>query len=112
MSPLLISKAEMLERFKEPYFGYTDIPSGAKYGLPYAAKVYVRSDLPRSVRISVEAHELCHAADKDFGSQFDRERRAWWAGFKAHPIGFFYGIVLSLTPERLGLYWRRWRQNF
>lgn len=107
-----ISKVEMIRRFGEPYFGYTDIPAGARSGLPYEATVYIRDDLPKWVKKSVEAHELCHAKDKKFNSQFEREVRAWWAGFKGHPIGFFYGILLSLTPERIGLYWRRWRDGF
>jgi hypothetical protein len=98
-----ITKAQMLERRKYPYFGVTD----------YATKeIFIRKDLPKCVQASVLAHEREHLRVGHKGSFWKNEPCAWWAGFKGQPIGFFLGILLSLTPERLRLYWSRLRGNF
>lgn len=101
-----VTKAEMLQLFGEPYFGYTNVSM---------ATVWVRIDLPKWVRISVEAHERQHLDDANRWSQMSvlyREARAWWAGFKAQPIGFVLGILMSLTPSRIWLYARRVIKRF
>lgn len=95
----------MLEFHGRPYFGYTVITGNS-------ATIWIRKDLPPRVYRSVLAHEMKHANDRDFKSLWKREARGWWAGFKASPIGFFQAIGMSLTKERLGLYWRRWRDGF
>lgn len=100
-----VTKTEMLQYHREPYFGYT-LVSGQ------SAIIWIRKDLPKAVYLSVLAHERCHALDADFSSLFKREARAWWAALKETPLGFFYSILLSLSPARLHLYWRRLLHNF
>ena len=100
---IYLSKASMLERFQYPYFGITD------YG---TREIFIRSDLPKCVQISVLAHEREHARAGHKGSFWLDEPRAWWAGFKGQPVGFFLGILLSLVPGRLALYWKRIWENF
>lgn len=95
----------MLAAHGHPYFGYTLRNDDA-------AIIWIRSDLPPRVYGSVLAHEEQHAVDRNANPLLLWEARGWWAGFKASPAGFFHAIVLSLTSERLGLYWRRWRQKF
>lgn len=103
-SVINVTRAEMLATHKFPYFGYTLRNDDA-------AVIWIRSDLPPRVYKSVLAHEMQHAQDKG-GSLWAREARGWWAGFKASPIGFFQAILMSMTVERIGLYWRRWRDGF
>ena len=93
---VFISKEEMVTKFGEDYFGYS-IPN---------VGVWVREDLPDSVKTSVTAHEMYHYNDTTFyqSSAFMRELKANIAGFKSTPIGFFYGILLSLSPSRISLY--------
>lgn len=105
MTVIPVTKAEMLQTHKQPYLGYTRVEKDA-------AIIWIRKDLPPRVYVSVLAHEMFHANDEDFRSLWLREARAWWAGFKASPIGFLSAIGMSLTKERLGLYWRRWRDGF
>lgn len=98
------SKEEMTQRFKYPYFGVADSIN---------LHIFIRTDLPKLVYKSILAHEFQHILDRDKNySLWTKEARAWWAGFKAQPIGFFYGIFLSLTPERINLYWKRFKENF
>lgn len=96
----LVSPEEMKKQTGEDYFGYS-VPSN---GL-----VLIRNNLPDSVTKSVIAHEMYHTNDKNFytSSVFMRELRANIAGFKATPVGWFRGILLSLTPSRIWLYIRR-----
>lgn len=94
----------MLATHKYPYFGYTLRNDDV-------ALIWIRNDLPARVYKSVLAHEMRHADDAG-KALWAREARGWWAGFKASPLGFLQGVFMSLTTERLGLYWRRWRGNF
>lgn len=100
-----VTRDQMLQQHRQPYFGYTLRSNDA-------AIIWIRKDLPERVYKSVLAHEMRHAADADFSSLWRREARGWWAGFKASPLGFFQSIAMSLTPERINLYWRRWRDGF
>ena len=97
-----VTKAEMLKRFRWPYFGFT----------VYPREIFIRSDLPGVVKTSIVAHERSHVERGHQGGFWKDEPPAWWAGFKAPPVGFFLGILLSLTPERLGLYLKRIAENF
>lgn len=101
-----VNKAGMLAYHREDYLGYTLVSGDT-------ALIWIRSDLPKRAYASVLAHEQQHAVDgMAVGSVLKREARAWWAGFKASPLGFFQAIFLSLTPSRLSLYLRRIRDNF
>lgn len=107
MTPFYITKAEMIARFKYPYYGYTKL--GAAGG------VWVRCDLPVRVQISVRAHELQHWEDNAFkdGRVWHWEFRAWVAGYHADKVGFFQGIWMSITDkERINLYIQRIKNNF
>lgn len=100
-----LSKEEMIALFMYPYYGYTIVNKG----------VWIRSDLPVSVKASVTAHEMQHYNDNAFldGRVWHWEMRAWIAGFKASPIGFFQGILLSITDiERISLYLKRIIKGF
>ena len=98
-----ISKDEMLKRFKWPYFGFT---------VYRTREIFIRSDLPEGIKTSVLAHERNHLERGHQGSFWKDEPLAWWAGFKAQPVGFFLGILLSLSPSRLTLYYQRLRHDF
>jgi hypothetical protein len=74
--------------------------------LPEKNQVYVRKDLPESVKLFVISHELYHLGDKS----------QWWIWREAkanihaairHPIGFVACVLMSLAPYRLRYYWRR-----
>lgn len=99
---VLVTKQQMLLWEKFPYFGLALYPEN---------RILIRSDLPRCVQTSVLAHEQSHLARGDQESFWKNEPPAWWAGFKAQPLGFFLGVILSLTPERIGLYLQRLRGN-
>lgn len=71
---------------------------------------YVREDLPKCVKNFVIVHELYHL----------RDRAQWWvwreikanaAGGIKHPLGFTLCVLMSLTPHRLGYYWKRMRRE-
>jgi len=99
-----LNKFEMVMRFKYPYFGLT---------FPTTFQVYVRHDLPKIVIKSVLAHEYQHIKDRDRHLYlWTLEARAWYAGFMAQPFGFLLGILMSLTPERIKLYYNRIRKGF
>jgi hypothetical protein len=98
-----VSKAQMLERRKYPYFGVTD----------YATKeIFIRNDLPKCIQKSVLAHEQSHLKRGHQRSFWKDEPPAWWEGLKEQPLGFFLGILMSLSPERLSLYLKRIKENF
>ena len=105
MTPIYLTKEQMEAMWGQPYYGYTMTHVG----------VWVRSDLPIKVQISVRAHELQHFNDNAFldGRVWYWEFRAWVAGFKACPSGFFQGIWMSITDKgRLALYWQRITKGF
>ena len=104
-SVIHVSRTQMLATHKFPYFGYTKRNDEA-------AIIWIRNDLPPRVYKSVLAHEQQHAGDRNFKPLILWEARGWWAGLKASPLGFLQGILMSMTPERIGLYWRRWRDGF
>ena len=116
-----ITKEEMLVKRGEPYFGYTQFTpvfhfsTGSYIKTEYEADVIdIRSDLPKSVQESVLGHEMVHATDTEFMNEsvLFREAKAWIGGLKANPVGFFYGILLSLSPERIKLYLKRIMKGF
>lgn len=100
---IYLTKEQMLSRFKWPYFGIT---------LYETREIFIRKDLPKCVQASVLAHEREHLRVGHKESFWKDEPHAWWAGLIGHPGGFFLGILLSLTPERLALYWSRLKDNF
>lgn len=71
--------------------------------------IYIRKDLPESVKKSILAHERQHEKDYKktgkFGSVFIREFRANIAGMK-HPIGFLRTVYLTLINIE------RWKHLF
>jgi hypothetical protein len=76
--------------------------------LPVKNQVYVREDLPESVKRFVLSHELYHLVDK--------AQRWVWREIKAtvhaamrHPIGFIACVFMSLAPYRLRYYGQRIR---
>lgn len=105
MTPIYLTKSEMQAKWEYPYYGYT---------VPHVG-VWVRSDLPVKVQISVRAHEMQHFDANAFadGRVWYWEARAWAAGFKASPAGFFQAIWMSITDvERVKLYWARITKKF
>jgi len=99
-----VSKREMLFRFKGDYFGYTVFRN---------KNIYIRYDIlndeyfptfNRWLQESLLGHEQHHATYGDRGGFIYNEVPAWWAGFKAQPVGWLLSIVMSLRPSRLGLY--------
>lgn len=100
---LYIDAEQMLRWTGQPYFGIT-----------YHAErvIAVRSDLPAVVQKSVLGHERWHFENGNKKGWWASEAPAWWAGFKAHWLGFLLGILMSLTPSRIWLYIQRVRHNF
>lgn len=99
-----MSKEEMLEAHKFPYYGWSMIPRIEP------SYIHILEDLPPRVYTSVLAHERQHISDRAFldGRVWHWEARAWWAGFQADWRGFLQGIWMSATSaERLYLYWKR-----
>lgn len=76
------------------------------YALPSEQIVYVRGDLPNSVRKFVTAHELYHLRDEAKWWVW-REIKANFAGACKHPLGFIVCVIMSLAPYRLKYYWKR-----
>ena len=83
----------MLRRFKKDYFGVT-LNAGTN------PEIYIQNDLPKIVQKSVLAHEMAHVENEGTGT----ELQAWVAGFKAQPIGWLLGIILSLRWSRIKMY--------
>lgn len=105
MTPIYLTKEQMQAKWGNPYYGYTVTHVG----------VWVRSDLPESVTKSVLSHEMQHYNDNAFldGRVWHWEFRAWFAGFKASPSGFFRGVWMSATDiERIKLYLNRFTKGF
>lgn len=72
--------------------------------------IAVRSDLPPIVQNFVLHHELYHAGDPE-RRLWLRELKANWHAFKKSPRGFLATAAMSLSPYRLGYYWRRIREG-
>jgi len=89
-------------RFKEkgkmgPYFGWA---------LPLSRIVFVREDLPKWVRMSVIVHELYHL-DDTAKNMIWREMKAFCAQLFVPLLGGIGALVMSLNPERVRYFWRR-----
>jgi hypothetical protein len=76
--------------------------------LPDKQVVYVRGDLPGSVKRFVIGHELYHLSDKA-GWWIWREAKASVHAAFRHPIGFVACVLMSLAPYRLRYYGQRIR---
>jgi len=99
-----VTKAEMLDKFQKPYYGYTQFQGKLQ------PIVYIRSDLPKRVYESVLVHETQHVNDNAFldGRVWYWEFRAYKAQAKADFIGMSQTVWMSLTdPERIKLYLKR-----
>jgi len=80
----------------EPYFGYA---------YPEKGYAYVQRNLPILVRDFVTTHELYHLKDKA-NSRFWREIKANVVAGFYHPIGFTLCLIMSLSTNRLKLYYQ------
>jgi hypothetical protein len=76
------------------------------YAVSTEQMVYVREDLPNSVKKFVTAHELYHLRDKAKWWVW-REIKANTAGAFKHPLGVLGCVLMSLAPYRLRYYWKR-----
>ena len=100
-----LTKAEMLAKFDEPYFGYTQFQG--RYLSPI---IYIRSDLPERVYNSVLVHETQHVKDNAFldGRIWIYEYRAWIAQVKVDWRGALQTVWMSLTDiDLIKLYLKR-----
>jgi hypothetical protein len=71
-------------------------------------EVWIREDLPTTIKYSLILHEVFHIDDKAKGLIW-REVKAISLGQVLYPlIGFFYTIYKSMTKARLTAYYRRY----
>ena len=80
-----------------PAFGDADIKKQA---------VYIRNDLPNSVKIFVKEHELYHLKDKTNNWILREITASVYAGLR-HPLGFLMTVIMSLQPYRIKFYVQR-----
>jgi hypothetical protein len=72
--------------------------------------VYIRNDLPNSVKKFIKEHELYHLKDKS-QNWIWREIKANIYGLFKHPFGFLLCVIMSLAPYRLMFYFERFRKG-
>jgi hypothetical protein len=68
--------------------------------------VYVRDDLPDSVKRFITSHEVYHLRDKAEWWIW-REIKATGHAAIRHPVGFMACMFMSLAPDRLRYYGQR-----
>jgi hypothetical protein len=99
MEPPIIQCVDKEEIY--PAFGYAD---------PEKNLIQIRADLPLSVKNFILKHEMYHLTDRS-GWWVWREAKASLSGAWKHPIGFFRCVILSLSPDRLKFYVKRFRKK-
>lgn len=93
----LVARADLY-----PYFGYAR---------PAQNTVWVRADLPQSVRDFVLAHELYHLQDTAKNILW-RKVKANTAALRQHPVGGLHCLWMTITDiDRWKLYFRRFREG-
>ena len=100
MSPefpiVIVGKEELY-----PFFGKADCKEQI---------VYVRDDLPKSVKKFVTSHELYHLRDETKWWVW-REYRANFHAALRHPWGFIVCAMISLSMTRLRCYYNRFKEG-
>ncbi len=115
--PFQASSEELVERVGKPYrVAYVRKDFIApKFGIAYGNNkdCIVRNDLPGLVKNFVTEHELYHLRDPHtWGGWIGREIRANIVPGVKDPVGLAATILYSLNPERLRLYWKRFKEGF
>jgi hypothetical protein len=99
MEPPVIQCVDKEEIY--PAFGYADSDLNL---------IRIRADLPLSVKNFILKHETYHLTD---GAEWWvwREIKANLYGARKHPIGFIRCAFLSLSPDRLKYYVKRFKDK-
>ena len=80
------------------------------YAIPVGQTAYIREDLPFSVQLFVQDHELYHLRDKAEWWVWREVKANLISGIR-HPIGFVACCILSLSPDRLKFYIKRFKEG-
>jgi hypothetical protein len=76
-------------------------------GYAYKGKIYMSTNLPKSVERGVLVHETQHVQDtKQWLGKYGKEIRANAFTIAHDPLGFLATLRYSLTRARLKTYWR------
>ena len=87
-----------------------DIHPAFGLAFPEEQSIYVRSDLPRSVKGFVRDHELYHLRDRSRWWVWREVKANAYAAWK-HPLGLGTTLIMSLKPYRWAYYARRFRKG-
>ncbi|MDP2934107.1 MAG: hypothetical protein Q8N81_08370 [bacterium] len=83
------------------------------FGQSFVSTAEIREDLSPRVKRFVRAHELYHIGDAVYGGGWiGREIRANLMPALSDPVGFAFTVVASLSPDRLGFYWERFKRGW